>query len=118
MELDRRRFDCDPSFTQLFVSRSSRLCKYVNEIVGDGSGRFSDSFTTFNVLIYQIESLLSRGENHLRFIRSRCVDFYRFSRDFYNQESTTNAKLNALLVWKSECQITMLFLFRGFYLVY
>ena len=108
MELDRQQFDCDPSFTQLFVSRSSRLCKYVNEVVGAGSEGCCRSFTTFKELTHQIESLLGVEKNK-SFIKSHHVDFYRFEREFYNVTRRPNEGLSALLVWKSKCSIAVIF---------
>ena len=103
MELDRQRFDCDPSFAQLFVSRSSRLCKYVKGVVGDGLGSCSRSFTTFNELIHQIETFMSGVGTNRTFARSQHVDFYRFAREFHDRLQWGTGKLSALLVWKSEC---------------
>jgi hypothetical protein len=40
MELDRKRYESDPHFSQLFVSRSKRLCRYVKMNFGDGIGRY------------------------------------------------------------------------------
>lgn len=104
MELDRQRYQHDPSFTQLFTSRSARLCKYVKEVVGaDSSG--SQCFSTFRELLYQLESSLPRMDksNQRFFSPSHHVDFYRFEREFYHQQSNSvKGMLGALLVWKSE----------------
>ena len=101
MELDRLRFQHDPSFTQLFVSRSSRLCKYVKEVVGSGSTSSMQSFMTFKELLYSLDSSLPRVEDEKRFSSSQHVDYHRFARDFY-EPHCSKMKLSALLVWKSK----------------
>lgn len=102
MDLDRQRYHRDPTFTQLFVSRSARLCKYVREVVGAGFSTSFQSFTTFRELLYQLESSLPQiDEGSQRSFRpNQRVDFYRFEREFYNESRTK--QINALLVWKSE----------------
>lgn len=105
MELDRQRFHHDPSFTQLFVSRSARLCKYVKEVVGAGSSNSCQTFHVFRELLYRLESTLPRmdKDNQRYFIPSQHVDFYRFEREFYNKQlRSVKGMLGALLVWKSK----------------
>eukprot|EP00956_Cyclotella_meneghiniana_P013913 scaffold20482_cov23-Cyclotella_meneghiniana.AAC.4 len=79
MELDRLRFQHDPSFKQLFVSRSSRLCRYVKEVVGTGSTSSIQSFMTFKELLYSLDSSLPRIEDEKIFSLSQHVDYYRFA---------------------------------------
>ncbi|KAL7543061.1 hypothetical protein ACHAXR_012566 [Thalassiosira sp. AJA248-18] len=56
MEYDLQKYGQDPTFSQLFVARSKRLCRYVSEAVG---GCDQNSFCTFEELMYDIETTLS-----------------------------------------------------------
>jgi hypothetical protein len=108
MEFDRQRFQHNPSFTQLFVSRSARLCKYVKEVVGVNSDRGGQSFLTFRELLYQLETTLPRSDKRMTFNPSARVDYYRFAREFYNKLESSKS-LGALLVWKSKSCMWQLF---------
>ena len=97
MEFDRaRRGHNLLNFTQLFVSRSKQLCRYVKDAVGDNE---CSSFTTFDELAYQIEASLSDFICR-SFQRSRRVDFNRFKNEFYTQQYPHNS-IDALIVWKA-----------------
>lgn len=90
-------FDChlsggDHAFTQLFVSRSDRLCRFVKKAVGS---EHNCSFTTFNALLLQLESDSSTKVN---FPTSKRVDFERFKREFY-RESKLWGDVDALVAW-------------------
>jgi hypothetical protein len=96
MEYDRERLGHKPGFSQLFVSRSRQLCRYVKDAVGDNDG---SEFTTFDKLIGHIETTLSQFIDR-SFNRGRHVDYSRFKDEFYTvvypQEKT-----DALIVWKA-----------------
>ncbi|KAL7550282.1 hypothetical protein ACHAWF_013521 [Thalassiosira exigua] len=96
------RFGQDPSFSQLFVSRSSKLCRYVKEAAG-GCAEQKDQqlFMTFQDLITRLDTSLPKLESNRRFARSGRVDFYRFEREFYHGKRSNRGKPNALVVWKS-----------------
>ena len=100
MEFDRQRFGHDSTFSQLFVSRSSRLCKYVKEAVCLQAIE-RQNFMTFLQLTCQLESSLSQVEAKQQFVPSQHVNFYRFQREFYDEKSM-KVKGGSLLVWKSE----------------
>lgn len=100
IEYDRQRFGQDPTFSQLFVSRSSRLCKYVQEAAGV-TANAKESFLTFKELIYQLDTTLPQLENKRHFAPSQRIDFYRFQREFYTNQRS-KGQLSALVVWKSE----------------
>jgi hypothetical protein len=90
----------DPSFSQLFVARSKRICNYVRETVGDysaseGVGTRLDYFT-FEKLKDLCEVTL-RGVNPAFKDLSTRVDFARFKREFPSLVSDSG--LDPLVVW-------------------
>ena len=96
IEYDRQRLGHKPNFSQLFVSRSTRLCIYVEGAIGRNA---ISTFTTFEKLVHQIDSSLSEG-NRTSFAPRNHVDFSRFRRDFYD-EYDPQEKVSALIVWKA-----------------
>ena len=82
----------DPLFTQLFVARSVRLCRYVEGAVGEDN---RTSFLTYGRLLNDIESTLGQTRN---FNPSQRIDFGRFKRDFHNC-SSSNENISALISW-------------------
>ncbi len=93
IEFDRQSVAAkDPSFTQLFVARSTRLCRYVEGAVGEDN---RSSFLTYGRLLNDIESILGQT---LNFNPSQKIDFGRFKRDFHNR-SSSNEKISALISW-------------------
>ena len=98
IEFDRQRLGHKLNFSQLFVARSSRLCRYVEGAVG-GNARSTTTFATFDKLLNQLESSLSQGSKY-SFSHSQRVDFHRFNKDFY-PECNLQEKASALEVWKS-----------------
>jgi len=98
MEFDRYISGNESNFSQLFVSRSSRLCRYVETAVG---GSVTSTFTTFDKLLHQLDSALPALENTKKsFLPSRRVSFPRFKREFYDGLKSTDIPGGALLVWK------------------
>ena len=97
IEFDRQRLGHKPNFSQLFVARSSRLCRYVEGAVGGNAS--STTFATFEKLLNQLESSLSQRSKY-SFNHSQRVDFHRFNKDFY-PECILQEKASALEVWKS-----------------
>ncbi len=98
IEFDRQRLGHKPNFSQLFVARSSRLCRYVEGTVG-GNARSTTTFATFDKLLNQLESSLSQGSKY-SFSHGQRVDFHRFNKEFY-PECNLQEKASVLEVWKS-----------------
>ena len=96
MECDRNRLGKRDGFSQLFVSRSSQLCRYVKDAVGDDP---RTSFTTFDKLVHQIESSLSDFMNQ-SFPKRRHVDYFVFKNKFYTPCYPQDS-ISALIVWKA-----------------
>jgi len=97
MEFDRYISGNELNFSQLFVSRSSRLCRYVETAVGEND---TSTFTTFDKLLHQLDSALPSLENTKKsFLPSRRVSFQRFKREFYDGLRGIDTG-GALLVWK------------------
>ena len=92
------------SFSQLFVARSTRLCKYVENAV-KGSTRNEEvpgrkrSFTTFKRLIQSLERVTPacHREGAKHFLPSQYIDFHRFKRDLWKP----NMGVDALIAWAS-----------------
>jgi hypothetical protein len=99
MDYDCHLAQSDDSFSQLFVARSQRLCRYVAETVngiGEAGTHNRSRFSTFDKLVQSLESTLpSSVEKSDLFLTSRRVDFGRFKRDFYDK----SCGLDALVVW-------------------
>ena len=94
IEFDRQsQTGKDPSFTQLFVARSVRLCRYVEGAVGEDA---RSSFSTYERLLNDIESTLPGDSRN--FNPSQKMDFGRFKRDFRSQ-SSSNEKVSPLISW-------------------
>ena len=96
LEYDRQRLGHKPDFSQLFVSRSSRLCGYVEAAVGKHTG---STFTTFDRLIRSLETSLP-NESQKVFHNRHHVDFARFRRELYS-ERFPQEKIPALIAWKA-----------------
>jgi hypothetical protein len=95
IEYDRQRLSHQKGFTQLFISRSSRLCRYVEGSVGKNE---QSTFTTFDRLLHKLDStLFEKGETN--FSQRQHVDFSRFKGEFY---ANCNGKddPSALVTWK------------------
>lgn len=97
MEFDRYISGNESNFSQLFVSRSSRLCRYVETAVG---GSDTSTFTTFDKLLHQLDSALPPINTKKSFLPSRRVSFPRFKREFYDGLKSTDIPGGALLIWK------------------
>jgi hypothetical protein len=96
MEYDRVRFADMAGFSQLFVSRSRQLCRYVMDVVGNHE---RSSFTTFDKLVGQIEASLCQIISQ-SFRQSRHVDFSRFKNEFYTSRYPQE-DISALIAWKA-----------------
>jgi len=101
IEYDRQRLGDKPKFSQLFVSRSSRLCRYVEKAVGSSP---QSNFYTFDNLLHHLDVSLSEEEvetngNKRQFHPRQRVSFAQF-KQFY-KEHCTKKKTVALIVWKS-----------------
>ncbi|KAL9181777.1 hypothetical protein ACHAXT_012120 [Thalassiosira profunda] len=96
IEYDRQRFAGRDDFTQLFLSRSSRLCRYVEGAVGKTDG---STFTTFDKHVRHLESLLKEEINGV-YHPEKHVTFARFRQRFYT-ERYPNEDISALIVWRA-----------------
>jgi hypothetical protein len=96
MEYDGQLYSSNPAFRQLFVTRSTRLCRYVEEAVGE---REYCTFTTFQMLLQTLEGTLPRNEKALdiSFLPSSKMDFGRFKREVHSAKSSEG--LDALIIW-------------------
>jgi len=92
MDHDRHNMSHDPTFSQLFVARSPRLCNYVRDTIGDDT---CTSFKTFEQLIMHLESSLP--QNDKLFLPSQRMDFTRFKNEIY--EGDNPGDVDALIVW-------------------
>ena len=96
IEYDRQRLGEKSEFSQLFVSRSNRLCVYVENAVG--SNRQSE-FHTFDNLLHELDVSLSEEERSTGFNQRQRVGFAQF-KQFYD-ERYPQEKIAALIVWKA-----------------
>lgn len=96
IEYDRQRMGDRSDFSQLFVSRSSQLCRYVKDAVGGAEGM---SFTTFDKLVGQLFVSLSDVVN-TKYQPRYHVSFRRFNSEFYATRYPQE-DISALIVWKA-----------------
>lgn len=79
MEFDRIMFSGNIMFTQLFVSRSARLCRYVSGVVG---GNDSYEFMTLQELVNMLDTSLPQlNSSFASHLPSQHVSFVRFRRE-------------------------------------
>lgn len=97
MEYDRQKHCRDLTFSQLFVARSKRLCKYVSETVGIND---QSTFQTFEEVVQEIDAALPpvEGDNKC-FLPSQRVDFWRYKQEFHNTGTSQTKEASALVVW-------------------
>jgi len=96
MEYDRQKYNLDETFSQLFVARSKRLCRYVAGAICDQQKKCH----TFEELLHELDTSLPRlekGDRH--FFPSQHVDYQRFKQEFYSNHSQKDVKTGALYVW-------------------
>jgi len=94
MDWDRLHYAHNPSFSQLFVARSTRLCRYVEETIGSQS---YCTFYTFGEVLRSLQAALpAYGGNDRIFLPSQRVTFARFKRDVYGGDKSG---LDPLVVW-------------------
>lgn len=95
MEADRQKYKGD-GFSQLFVARSSQLCRYVENIIGPKD--YTD-FNTFNCLVSSLEQELPSYEyipnDYITERSDKYMNFSRFKK-FYPCSSTG---IDPLIVW-------------------
>jgi len=96
MDFDRQQMTHDPSFTQLFVARSQKLCAYVQNIIGTPSGT---SFETYDKLKQRLERELPTKDDEIRssFPTELKMRFDVFKREVYNGDQD----IDPLLAWTS-----------------
>ena len=85
-----------PFFTQLFVARSYKLCKYVENTIGirDGS-----KLTTFSDLRDNLENELPKYESirdDFAYSSEKQIDFFRFKKQFFDYGTE---EIDPLIVW-------------------
>lgn len=96
MEYDRQKYNLDETFSQLFVARSKRLCRYVTGATCDQQ----KNCHTFEELLHELDTYLPRlekGDRH--FFPSQHVDYQRFKQEFHSNHSQKDFKTGALYVW-------------------
>jgi hypothetical protein len=99
IEFDRQKYGQDPTFSQLFVARSKRLCRYVLETTGIYERR---SFKTFEEMLRDIDAAMPHLDGKVtHFLPSQRIDFQRFRQEFHNC-SRTSKEISALIVWTGE----------------
>jgi len=96
IEFDRQKHGEKPQFSQLFISKSNQLCRYVKEAVGSSK---IISFTTFDKLVGRLLESLSQLIK-VSFHPRHHVDFSRFNQEFYSVWYP-QSDVNALIVWKA-----------------
>jgi|EP00979_Chaetoceros_neogracilis_P017476 superfamily I DNA/RNA helicase len=96
MEHDRQKFGKkEPEFSQLFVARSPRLCRYVENNIGTTNVSIS-KFTTFNKVIEQLEKVLPKVKSvRDEFPDGQLMNFSKFKREIYDG----SGDVDALIVW-------------------
>ena len=108
IEYDRQRYGQDPTFSQLFVPRSKRLCKYVSETAGKYERGY---FQTFDEMIYAIHAAIPHreGGKDIYFLPSQRVDFQRFRLEFHDHyaASSSSNEISALIVWTGDYLIPL-----------
>jgi len=93
MEFDRQTFAKNKKFSQLFVARSSRLCTYVKDCIGEYRG---SKFVTFGHLLEKLENELPRADTiRDNFPDSHLMTFSSFKQEVYNGDKG----LCPLIVW-------------------
>lgn len=95
IEFDRQMFAGHMSFSQIFVSRSKKLCRYVEGVVGHHVTT-QTHFLTFSELISQIHDWYPQLSAKANIYVSSLVTFERFKSQFYH---LGNYDLDPLLVW-------------------
>ena len=100
---DRHLHEGNPTFSQLFVARSQRICAYVSDTVGsfgnvDESGANLLNFMTFKTLLSDCEAKLrvcASNEAPMAFDRSKRIDYQHFKSFLAGKE----CELDPLNVW-------------------
>jgi len=96
MSYDYQSFGSDPSFSQLFVARSQKLCNFVKASIEEYP---NSDFQTFGQLLRVLEASLPQTEKpRALFLPSMKMDFSKFKQDVYSV-SGSNEKVDALIVW-------------------
>ena len=98
---DRHHADIHVEFKQLFVARSSRICRIVKELVGteyleENQHLRQPDFLTFKRLLDKCMTTLP-GEAPRAFDPNSYVDFQRFKRDFFVVYEKCG--LDSLVLW-------------------
>ena len=91
---DRHKYEGSLAFSQLFVARSRRICKYVKESVGESLENESGSldYWTYRKLLSTCEEELTVGSSYLERLR---MDFHKFKSHVHKESDG----LDALVSW-------------------
>ena len=84
----------DPSFKQLFVARSNRICRRVRRLVDKEKGR-KCKYYTFQKLLNQCSEMVKESDG--LFDNRAYVDFARYKREFYRENK--DGLLDPLVIW-------------------
>lgn len=96
MEFDRQMNKGRHFFTQLFVARSYKLCKYVENTIGNRDG---SKLTTFSDLRDNLENELPKHESvrdDFAYSSEKQIDFFRFKKQFFDYGTE---EIDPLIVW-------------------
>lgn len=94
MEFDRQMYSQKvANFSQLFIARSPRLCRFVENAIG---AKESSKFTTFRDLVDNLEDILPKGDDYTELTNDKYVDYFRFKHDFFKESSEG---IDALIAW-------------------
>ncbi|KAL3933996.1 MAG: hypothetical protein SGBAC_010158 [Bacillariaceae sp.] len=95
MDYDRQQMKHDPSFTQLFVAQSQKLCAYVENIIGPTDGT---RFETYDKMKQRLERELPTKDGiRSSFPTELKMRFDVFKREVYNADKD----IDPLLAWTS-----------------
>uniref|UniRef100_A0A7S3L325 UvrD-like helicase ATP-binding domain-containing protein n=3 Tax=Amphora coffeiformis TaxID=265554 RepID=A0A7S3L325_9STRA len=94
---DRHAYRDDPTFSQLFIARSRKVCNYVKKAVGEDTGVTSTlAYFTYEKFLVETEDVLgvapmNEAKRHGR------MDFQRFKREFF--KDGVRHKIDPLVAW-------------------
>jgi hypothetical protein len=96
MEYDREIHKDRDNFTQLFVARSAKLCRYVEGVVGNRDGC---ELVTFHDLRDHLENelpTLGNIQNNYTNRNNKYMDFFRFKKEMFSDGTEC---IDPLVVW-------------------
>jgi hypothetical protein len=100
IDFDRHLAENDPTYSALFIARSKRICRYVQDSVGllAEDSRDFITFSTFEAFLRKCEERLFGPGEHFTRDNSKYVSFQQFKEIFGNFDC---GDLDPLVVWTS-----------------